>query len=140
MQISKEQAIEYLTRWHEKNTAIGVYLSVPGAVAGLTMLAQITEVSVRIVITNESSILRFSLDNARFEYGPMHVWSLPSQSGPAVVLTHLSQGLLSKDGLHIRLDSGFSLFLCEDRELEKHWLVLTASSMVEQQIEGFLQP
>jgi hypothetical protein len=137
MGIDKEQAMKYLTQWQQQSTPLGAYLAVPRSLAGVTMLAQITEVSVRIVLTNGSAILRFSLQNARFEYGPLRILALPSKLGPAVAVSHAPQGLLPRDGLHIRLESGPSLFLCDIHELGQNWLALVASSMDE---TGFLGP
>jgi len=140
MDITTEQAFERLTRWQQAGTTLGSYLSSPGAVVGLAMLAQIAEISVRIVLTSESTVLCFSLDKARFQFGPLSVLSLPSKLGPAVALTHLPGGLLAADGLHIRLESGFVLFLCESPEFGQHWLNSAASFLGQPELGGVLKP
>lgn len=130
-ELDREAAIQHLTRWQQDGISVGAYFAVAGAIAGVTMLARIAEISVRIVLSSEDASLSFSLKDARFEYGPLQVFSFPSKRGPAVALTHLPQGLLSADGLHIRLQSGHSLFLCDSRALGPHWLSLVAGSMGE---------
>ena|SRR5947207_13624846 len=138
MDITKERAFEYLKQWQKENASLGLYFGVPEAVVGLIMLAQVSEVSIRIVLTNESSVFRFSLENARFQFGPLHVLCLPSTRGPAIALTSLPNGLLATDGLHIRLESGFVLFLCELKSAEQRWLNSVAGSMGELGPGGFL--
>lgn len=75
------------------------------------MLAKIADVSSRIVFENDSGILRFSLYKARFAYGPVLVLRTPSRAG-----------LVEIDGLHIWLDSGHWLFICDGKGLGQEWL------------------
>jgi len=139
MEITKEQAFERLKRWCDAGTTLGAYLGGPSATVGLTMLARIAELSVRIVLESESTVLCLSLDKARFQCGPLQVLSLPSKLGPAVAITHLPGGLLAADGLHIRLEPGFVPFLCECRERGRDWLNSAAAAMAEPDLGGVLK-
>src|ERR1041385_4976399 len=104
MDITKERAFEQLEQWQKEGLSLGSYFGVPKAVVGLTMIARITEVSIRLVLINEASIFSFSLDNARYQFGPLQVLSFPSTRGPAVMLTHLPGGLIATEGVHILLE------------------------------------
>lgn len=111
MEISREQALECLSRWKQRNTLVGLHFAARGGTAGSTMLARITEVGTRIVFKNESSVLRFALYKARFEFGPVQVLLRPSREGLAEI-----------DGLHIWLESGHWLFVCDGQGVAQDWL------------------
>jgi hypothetical protein len=111
MKISGEQAIECLNRWKQAGTVVGLHFAARGGTAGSTMLARITEVGARIVFKNESSVLRFALYKAHFEFGPVQVLLRPSREGLAQI-----------DGLHIWLESGHWLFVCDGQGIAQDWL------------------
>src|SRR5262249_22597523 len=111
MEISREQALESLNRWKLGQTTVGLYFAARGGTAGSTMLARITSVGATIVFRNESTVLRYALYKARFEYGPVQVLLKPSR-----------EGMVSIHGLHIWLDSGHCLFVCACEGISKNWL------------------
>ena len=79
------------------------------------MLAKIANVSSRIVFTNDSSVLCFALHKARFAMGGVQVLLRPSREGLAEI-----------DGLHIWLESGHWMFVCDGRGLGREWLESTS--------------
>ena len=111
MEISREQALEHLNRWKLGQTTVGLYFAARGGTAGSTMLARITSVGASLVFRNESTVLRYALYKARFEYGPVQVLLQPSR-----------EGLVSISGLHIWLDSGHWLFVCDREGIGENWL------------------
>src|SRR5437879_6645229 len=106
MEISRDQAVAYLERWMGKGTVLGLQFAGRGGTATSSMLAQITEVSSRIVLRNDSSVLQFSLRKARFEYGPVTVLWMP-----------VREALGPVDGLHVWLVSGHWLFISDIQDL-----------------------
>jgi len=111
MEITREQALEWLNRWKQKRTTVGLYFAARGGTAGSTMLARITDVGATIVFRNEGTVLRYGLYKARFEYGPLQVLLKPSR-----------EGMVSIDGLHIWLESGHWLFVCDGEGIGQNWL------------------
>ena len=111
MEITREEALERLHRWKANQTTVGLYFAARGGTAGSTMLAQITGVGATIVFRNEATVLRYGLYKARFEYGPVQVLLRPSR-----------EGLVSIDGLHIWLDAGHWLFVCDGAGIGQNWL------------------
>jgi hypothetical protein len=111
MEISREQALECLNRWKQANALVGLYFAARGGTAGSTMLARITQVGARIVFRNESTILRYALYQARFEFGPMQVLLRPSRDA-----------MVEIEGLHIWLESGHWLFICDGEGVGQRWL------------------
>lgn len=124
MEISREQAIEFLRHLKETETTVGVYFAACGGTAGTTMLARISEVTWRVVFTNKSSALRFALLQTRFEYAPITVVRIPARGG-----------LLQVEGLHIWLESGHWLFVCDVKGQGKRWLKAAANALEEQNPE-----
>jgi len=126
MEITREDALARLNRWRRNRTTVGLYFAARGGTAGSTMLARITEVGATIVFRNESTVLRHALYKARFEYGPVQVLLRPSR-----------EGMVSIDGLHIWLESGHWLFVCDSVGVGQSWL--EASGLVtEAQMPGGL--
>jgi hypothetical protein len=78
------------------------------------MLARITEVGARIVFRNEGTELRYALYKARFDFGPMQVLLRPSR-----------ESMVSIAGLHIWLESGHWLFVCDGAGVGQSWLEAT---------------
>jgi hypothetical protein len=111
MEITRENALERLNRWRRNRTTVGLYFAARGGTAGSTMLAQITDVGATIVFRNEGTVLRYGLYKARFEYGPLQVLLKPSR-----------EGMVSIDGLHIWLESGHWLFVCDGESIGQNWL------------------
>ncbi len=111
MEIAKEQAIEALKRWQEHGATVALWFAARGGTAGVTMLARITRVSGGIVFRNESSVLRFALHKARYEYGPLLFFRFPAKEGAAQI-----------NGMHIYLESGHWLFVCDDELKGARWL------------------
>lgn len=111
MEITRDEALELLNRWKANQTKVGLYFAARGGTAGSTMLARITEVGARIVFRNEGTILRYGLYKARFEYGPVRVLLRPSRAG-----------MVSIEGLHIWLESGHWLFVCDGGAIGQRWL------------------
>ena len=99
MEISRDQALNNLQRCKHKGTTLGLHFAGRGGAVTSTLLAPITEVSSRSVLRNDSSVLQFSWQKARFEYGPLTGLRMPAREGLAQV-----------DGLHVWLDSGHWLF------------------------------
>ncbi|SRR5579883_1814696 len=111
MEITKDQAREALKQWQENSTTVALLFSARSGTAGVTMTATITHVSARIVFKNEFTILRFVLDRARYEYGPLMFFRFPAREGLAQV-----------NGLHIYLESGHRLFIANSQQNGVHWL------------------
>jgi len=111
MEITREEALERLHRWKANQTTVGLYFAACGGTAGSTMLARITGVGARIVFRNEGTVLRYGLYKARFEYGPVQVLLRPSR-----------EGMVSIDGLHMWLESGHWLFVCDCERIGQNWL------------------
>ena len=111
MEITREEALELLHRWKANRTTVGLYFAARGGTAGSTMLARITDVGATIVFRNEATVLRYGLYQARFEYGPVQVLLRPSR-----------EGMVSIDGLHIWLESGHWLFVCDGERIGQNWL------------------
>ncbi|MFN7948412.1 MAG: hypothetical protein U0Z53_23880 [Blastocatellia bacterium] len=130
MQISREQAIEWLQKWRREEITLWVNFTAGAGAAGLMMLAQITDVSACLVFRSEAAILRIALDKARFEYGPLQALLIPSGLGVVAAVSARKQtGLAPGDGLHIRLESGLSLFICENTGQGQH--ALDAAELIE---------
>ncbi|HEX3091971.1 MAG TPA: hypothetical protein VHW72_05065 [Candidatus Angelobacter sp.] len=128
MEITREQALERLNRWKERNTTVGLYFAARGGTAGSTMLARITEVGATIVFRNESTVLRYALYKTRFEYGPLQVMLRPSR-----------EGMVTIDGLHIWLESGHWLFVCDGKGVGQHWLESTGLATEPKKPGGLLE-
>ena len=128
MEISREQAIECLNRWKQRNTRVGLYFAARGGTAGSAMLARITDVDATIVFRNEGAVLRYGLFKARFEYGPLQVMLRPSR-----------EGMVSIDGLHIWLESGHWLFVCDGEGAGQHWLESTGLAKEPKKPGGLLE-
>ena len=128
MEISRDEALSHLERWKQKGTALGVHFAGRGGTAASTLLAQITEVSSRIVLKNDSGVLQLSLYKARFEYGPLTVLRIPAR-----------EGLGQMDGLHVWLDSGHWLFICDVQGQAQKWLEFAAKSLQANKPGGSLE-
>lgn len=128
MEISREQAIERLNRWKASNTLVGLYFAARGGTAGSTMLARITDVGATIVFRNESTVLRYALYKARFEYGQLQVMLRPSREGMATI-----------DGLHVWLESGHWLFVCDGEGVGQLWLESTGLATEPKKPGGLLE-
>ena len=126
MEISREQAIECLNRWKTSNTLVGLYFAARGGTASSRMLARITEVGARITFRNESTVLHYGLYQARFEYRGLQVLLRPSRDA-----------MVSIDGLHIWLESGHWLFVCDGEGVGQSWLE-SAGFTIEQKGSGGL--
>ncbi|HKN34135.1 MAG TPA: hypothetical protein VJX16_12930 [Terriglobales bacterium] len=111
-----------------KGTVLGLQFAGRGGTATSSMLAQITEVSARIVLRNDSSVLQFSLRKARFEYGPVTVLRMPAREGLAQV-----------DGLHVWLESGHWLFICDIQGQGQKWLEFATNSLQQNKAGGSLE-
>jgi hypothetical protein len=129
MEISRDQAIELLKHLKKTETTVGVYFAACGGTAGTTMIARISEVSWRVVFIGTSSVLRFTLLQTRFEYAPITVVRVPMRGG-----------LLQIEGLHMWLESGHWLFVCDVNGRGKKWLKAVANALEEQTSERAAVP
>jgi hypothetical protein len=111
MDITREEALERLNRWKQSQTKVGLYFAARGGTAGSTMLARITDVGATIVFRNHATVLRYALYKARFEFGPVQVLLRPSR-----------EGMVSIEGLHVWLESGHWLFVCDGADIGQNWL------------------
>jgi hypothetical protein len=128
MEISREQALACLSRWKDSNTMVGLYFAARGGTAGSTMLARIIEVGARIVFKNDSTVLRYALYKPRFEFGPMQVFLRPSR-----------EAMVEIDGLHIWLESGHWLFVCDGEGVGRRWLESTGLAAEPKKSGGLLE-
>jgi len=128
MEITREDALARLNRWRRNRTTVGLYFAARGGTAGSTMLARITEVGATIVFRNESTVLRYALYKTRFEYGPLQVMLRPSR-----------EGMVTIDGLHIWLESGHWLFVCDGEGIGQHWLESTGLATEPKKPGGLLE-
>jgi hypothetical protein len=128
MEITREQALDCLNRWKQSGTTVGLYFAARGGTAGSTMLARITEVGARIVFRNEATVLRYALYKARFDYGPIQVLLRPSR-----------EGMVSIDGLHIWLESGHWLFVCDGAGVGQSWLEASGLVTDTKKLSGLLE-
>jgi hypothetical protein len=124
MEVSREEALSSLRRWKQTGATVGLIFAARGGTAHSAMLAQISEVSSRVVFRAESSILAFALIKARFERRPLTVLRFPHREG----LTQIA-------GLHIWLESGHWLFICDAQGLGEKWLE-SATRVLEQSGPG----
>ena len=120
MEISREEALGWLKRWQQSRATVGLIFAAQGGTAHSAMLAQISEISSRLVFKSASSILGFSLIKARIEHRPVTVLRFPHR-----------EGLTQIDGLHIWLESGHWLFICDAQGLGEKWLE-SATRLLEQ--------
>ena len=111
MEITKDKALEMLKLWHHKGTTVALWFAAKGGTAMSAMQATITGLSATIVFRSETSLLSFALYQARFEYGPLEFMRFP-----------LREGLSQINGLHIYLESGHRLFVCDDRQQGQRWM------------------
>jgi hypothetical protein len=111
MEVSRQQALELLKNWERTQTTLGLHFAARGGTAGSTMLARITEVSSRIIFRSDGAVLSFGLYKARFALGKVQAMLRPSREGLAEI-----------EGLHIWLESGHWLFICDGTELGAEWL------------------
>ncbi len=118
MEISREEALNSLRRWKHSGTTVGLIFAAHGGTAGSAMLAEIAELSSRIVFKTEMSVLTFGLFQAHFELRPLTVLRFPKREGLAQI-----------DGLHIWLESGHWLFVCDARGLGNKWLESAARAL-----------
>ena len=125
--MSREQAIDLLAQWEQTGITVGIYFAASGGTVVTTMLGQISHVSSRIVLTTESGLLRFALYRARFEYSPLSVLQIPAR-----------EGVSQTDGLHIWLESGHWLFVCDVKGQGKRWLRVSAQACGQGSSEGSL--
>ena len=128
MEISREHALECLRRWKDHNTLVGLYFAARGGTAFSSMLARIADVGASIVFKNESAILRYALDQARFEYRPVQVLLRPSR-----------EGMVTIDGLHVWLESGHWLFVCDGEGVAHDWLEASGLTVVPKKTSGLLE-
>jgi len=120
MEISREDALRALLHWRQSGARVGVIFAARGGTAHSAMLAQITEVSARIVFKTPASVLGFALHQARFEHRPITVLRFPHREGLAQI-----------DGMHIWLESGHWLFICDAQGLGDKWLDSAAQFLEE---------
>ncbi len=111
MEISREEAFGTLRRWKRDEVTVGLIFAARGGTAGSAMLAKISELSSRIVFKTESTVLTFALIQAHFELRPLTVLRFPQR-----------EGLSQIQGLHVWLDSGHWLFVCDAQGLGNKWL------------------
>lgn len=116
MEISRQQALDLLKNWEQTQTALGLHFAARGGTLGSTMLASITEVSSRIIFKSDAAVLSFGLYKARFALGKVQALLRPSREGLAEI-----------EGLHIWLESGHWLFICDGTELGAEWLDFTGN-------------
>ena len=128
MEISREKALECLNRWKDGNTLVGLYFAARGGTAFSTMLARITEVGATLVVRNEATLLRYSLCQAKFEFRPVQVFLRPSR-----------EGMREIDGLHITLESGHWLFVCDGEGVAQDWLAASGMMPAPKKSEGLLE-
>ncbi len=138
MELSREQALDYLRGWQLAGTTLWIKYATHDATAGSTMLAQITEVSACVVFENESSDFRFHLGNATFKYGPLKLVLTPTRLGTLAVITSKSAGLADCDGLHVWLESGHLLFIFEYLQAGKNRLESTTHTLKDKRRGGLL--
>ena len=124
MEISREEALRSLRHWKQSGATVGLIFAARGGTAHSAMLARITEVSSRVVFKTESSILAFALLQARFEQRPITVLRFPQREGLAQI-----------DGLHIWLEAGHWLVICDPQGMGGKWLE-SAARMLEQKGPG----
>lgn len=127
MEISRKEAMDSLKRWQQNGTTVGLHFAAHGGTAVPTMLARVAEVSSRIVVKNASSVLNFGVFKARFAYGPLEVLLSPSREGLAEIR-----------GLHIWLESGHWLFICDVQGSEQRWLELAGLALEAKGPSGLL--
>lgn len=111
MEITRKQAIERLEEWKRTGTTLGLCFAARGGTAASTILARITQVSSRITFKNQWAVLHFGLYKALFERSRVQVLLWPSR-----------EGIVEVDGLHIWLESGHWLFICDPQGIEEKWL------------------
>lgn len=111
MEIPREKALKILRNWKESQTVVGLHFAARGGTAGSTMLARITEVSSRIIFRSDAAVHSFGLYKARFAFGEVQAMLQPSREGLAEI-----------EGLHIWLESGHWLFICDGTKLNSEWL------------------
>jgi hypothetical protein len=128
MEISREQALKCLNRWKDRNTLVGLYFAARGGTAFSTMLARITEVGASIVFKTDSAILRYALYQSRFEYGPVQVMVRPSRDAMVTI-----------DGLHVWLESGHWLFVCDGEGVAQDWLASSGMMTIRKKTGGLLE-
>ena len=124
MEISREEALRALRHWKQSATTVGLIFAARGGTAHSAMLARISEVSSRVVFKAKSSVLGFALYQARFEHRPVTVLRSPRREDLAQI-----------DGLHIWLESGHWLFICDAQGLGEKWLE-SATKLLEQKGTG----
>ena len=128
MEISREQALDCLNRWKQLKTTVGLYFAARGGTAGSTMLARITDVGATVVFRNESAVLRYALYQAHFEYRPLQVLLRPSRDG-----------MVEIKGLHIMLQSGHWLFVCDGEGIGQRWLEASGLAIEKNKPGGLLE-
>jgi hypothetical protein len=119
-----DQGLGLLHRWHRDHETVWVYFATDGGGVSSSLLARIEQITRCLVLKNESSVLRFDLKNARVRYGPLQALLTPSRLGRAAILTRKPSGLAPTNGVIIALDSGHSLFICENKGSGAEWLEL----------------
>ena len=120
--------MECLNRWKDCGTLVGLYFAARGGTAFSTMLARITEVGATLVLRNEATLLRYSLCQARFEFRPVQVFLKPSR-----------EGMRQIDGLHITLESGHWLFVCDGEGVAQEWLAASGIMTIQKKSGGLLE-
>jgi hypothetical protein len=128
MEISREQALKCLNSWKDRGTLVGLYFAARGGTAFSTMLARITEVGATLVFRNEATLLRYALLQARFEFRPVQVFLKPSR-----------EGMREIDGLHITLESGHWLFVCDGEGVAQDWLAASGIVTIQKKSGGLLE-
>jgi hypothetical protein len=128
MEISRSEALNCLNRWKERGTLVGLYFAARGGTAFSTMLARITEVGATLVLRNEASLLRYALSQAKFEFRPVQVFLKPSR-----------EGMREIDGLHITLESGHWLFVCDGEGVAQDWLAAAGIVTIQKKSGGLLE-
>jgi hypothetical protein len=128
MEISREEALECLNRWKERGTLVGLYFAARGGTAFSTMLARVTEVGATLVLRNEAALLRYALCQAKFEFRPVQVFLKPSR-----------EGMREIDGLHITLESGHWLFVCDGEGVAQDWLAASGMMTIRKKTGGLLE-
>jgi hypothetical protein len=128
MEISRDVALGVLRRWQQSGTTVGLWFAARGGTAGSAMLAQVREVTSRLIVNNDSSSLRFALYKARFEQGPLTVLRGPRR-----------EDLTEIEGLRIWLESGHFLFICDAAGMERKWLQSVAKWLSYDRPGGLVQ-
>jgi hypothetical protein len=109
---AEAEAFGWLRRWHADGTTVSVYFATRDGAVGASMAGRITDITRCLVFEDDSSALRVDLANARLTWGPLRVLLTPSRIGRLAAVAQRPGGLLSREGVTVMLDEGYSVFVC----------------------------